>query len=537
MTALTPQEVRAVFPLFLATDRTLTITHAGPAWARLGIAPVGHPWASLFTVMRPHLPDTLPATFAARATDPFHIRLSGHLHDFRGQLLVRPEGFIFLLTPAVRTPHDLARMGLGLTDLAIHDPTADLLVYLQSLTTALADARELTHRLRKRRRELSEAKRVAEQARARAEEAAEARFLFLAAMSHEIRTPLHGVLGMARLLDRTLLDSTQRQLLTTLQRSGGTLQAIIDDVLDFSRLESGQVVLDATVFSPVEAVHQVRDLLDVTARDKGLELRVHIGPEAHRPTLGDPHRFQQLLLNLVGNALKFTSVGHVAIRLHRTDDHLHCAVEDTGIGIAPDARAHIFQPFIQADASTARRYGGTGLGLGICQRIVDAMGGTIRLESTLGQGTTFFLALPMAPLAEPVPTPVRAPLQVPRTRPSGPLRVLLVEDNEVNQQVGRLTFEARGWTVDVASNGLDSVRMAAQTTYDVVFMDIQMPDMDGYEATRQIRASCGDQLPIVAMTANAMPSHKERCLQAGMDDFLAKPLVPGELDRVVAALL
>jgi len=645
-TSLAAHEFRAVFPFFLRVDRQLRVTEAGDAWDKVRPELLGTGLTESVDVVRPRIENVDFDAIVKKSGSPFHLRLRDDAMSFRAQVLARDSSAVLLLTPVVHTANDLARAGLSLSDLATHDPTGDLLVTVQSLRTSLADARELTARLRKRRRELSQAKKVAEEAQAQAEAAAEARFLFLAAMSHEIRTPLNGVLGMARLLTHTPLDREQQHLLGTLQQSGRTLLAIINDVLEFSRLDGGHVMLESSPFSPLAAAEAVGELLAPAAQDKGLELVVRLGRHADLRAMGDDNRFRQLLLNLVNNAIKFTRSGFVELRVHRTGDRLVCEVEDSGIGIADHLTEHLFDPFTQADAATNRRFGGTGLGLSICKRLAAAMGGRMSVDSELGVGSTFRFDIELPVVANPA-TPMLPELKVgiiePRqrsrqamqhhldgvlgvadvcaapdlqtladrhpgvrfdvlfapaedlhgadaltdevvaisnlgdsrhpvpaelsvvTRPclpsairtcllragqrseeptapvqpvgfdvSGPpLRALLVEDNAVNQLVARLTLEAMGVEVEVTEDGAEGVQAALSGTHDVVFMDCQMPGMDGYEATRRIRARLGDALPIVAMTANAMPADRARCLAAGMNDYLPKPLEHAELERVL----
>jgi signal transduction histidine kinase len=456
---------------------------------------------------------------------------------------------MILLTGQGNHDVDVEAIEAGATDYLVKDETQ-----ASRLDRTIRYAVELNTERCRAEEELAERKLIEgelKHARDAALESVRLKSEFLANMSHEIRTPMNGVIGMTGLLLDTKLSPEQRKMAHTVKVCGDSLLAIISDILDFSKIEAGKLSVEMSDFDPRYTVESVIELLSEQAHNKGIELKAIVLSDVSAGLRGDAGRLKQVLTNLIGNAIKFTEKGKVFVEVTQetntdADTILRFTIKDTGIGLPVDVRPRLFQPFTQADGSTTRKYGGTGLGLAISKQLVELMGGEIGFASEPGQGSTFwFTARMQQPLSSANQSALPPPSKL-LTRDTvgdvdaqtkSTVRILLVEDYVINQAVAVGQLEKLGYRADVVDEGFAALKALELDGYDIVLMDCQMPKLDGYDASAEIRrreaASGGKRTPIIAMTANAMVGDREKCIAAGMDDYITKPIQAEDLRRVL----
>lgn len=520
---LDPEVFSASFPFsfVVGADGELELVGAGLKRRLEGALSI----ESAFEILAPARCEGLHEV-AAKPGSTVILRVAGSSLELRGQAFYLDAGerYAVIASPVARSLDQIRESGLQLVDFPPSDPTPDLLLSMQATKTALNDARALSSRLEKALHE------------ARSAVAAKSRFL--AVMSHEIRTPMNGLGSMVDLLQRSNLRDDQADLVETIDECARTLHVLVDDILDLSRLEANSVQLEARAYEPIGVVQQAARLFHSKADEKGLALEVRSEGAVPECVVGDPHRVRQVLMNLLGNALKFTERGGVQVTLTAPSAGvLEVAVADTGPGIGEAAQASLFKPFTQADSSTTRTHGGTGLGLSISQELARAMGGDVDLVASSPSGSTFRMQVAYADVDASVSAPgadehidgdVHGSIEG--------ARVLVAEDNPTNRKIAERLLEKLGVVPTVVDDGVEAVEAVTQGPFDLILMDLMMPNLDGPGAAREIRALDvpWSDLPIVAFTAGAFDRDREVATESGMEGFLEKPVRLDVLRRTLA---
>ena len=516
-------ELAMLFPAYIRLDLNGRVTAAGPSiLEHAGANLIGSTFFSHFGVERPARIDGVDALRSHGR--PLIVRtLSPQPQRLRGIPLARRDGVWLMLGHIPDIEKVDSGPQLRFSDFSPTDGTLDMLLAAEMRAGLLDEARTLAAALR-------EQKKAAEQANM-------AKSAFLATMSHEIRTPMNGVLGLASILAGTELSVEQKEILDVMISSGELLMDILNDVLDLSKIEAGQIDIETTTYNLPALAQAARVLFSPLAATKGLELRMNVAaPEPYCE--GDPVRIRQILVNLISNAIKFTDSGQVTVEMSVIDQPegqiLRMSVADTGIGMSSEAIEKLFQPFIQADSSTTRRFGGTGLGLAIAKRLCQQMNGGIRVESRLGRGSRFLVELPTRAVPPPA---LDSDGEDAEPEPIGTPHVLVAEDNATNQFVFSLFLRKLGMTFEMANNGAEALAAWEKRPCDVVLMDIEMPVLDGFETTRELRrreqAQSRGHTPIIALSADAMLENRDRAREVGMDEFITKPVEIEKLRRLI----
>ena len=517
-----------LYPFHLLVDSQLRVVGAGRTLRRLLPELAASPLLNeAFIVLRPRSVVDFASLCAAENKLLQLASRSNDKLELKGEIvrLPDPELAFLVLTLVFSSSTLVDDLGLTSTDFAISDASLDFLFLVETQAALLNDAESLAASLRSAKNE--------------AERANHTKGLFLANMSHEIRTPMNGVVGMIDLLLDEPLNEQQRDFARMAKQSGELLLSIIDEVLDYSKLEAGQIKIERVAFDFIETLDQVIAIMRPQAEAKGLTIAIE--PRDHQPLyiFGDPVRLRQVLFNLVGNAIKFTEEGGVEVTFSYPKVESACLdfrieVRDSGIGINPEDKDHLFGRFTQADGSTTRRFGGTGLGLAICRELVNLMGGTIGADCNSDRGSTFWIRIGFEK-AEQKDIAHQAQSLTRALYPRQQLKILVADDSMINRVLIQALLEKEGHLVTMANDGGEAVEAARHAHFDRVLMDVHMPVMDGFEATRAIRALPGTiaTVPIIALTASAMKGDRENCLSQGMDDYVSKPI---DRDKLFAAL-
>lgn len=526
-------KINVLFPFYFIVDEQLHISEAGISLKKLFPDIVSKSFSDFFVFRQPRSIQLNIHSISEYINQI--IILETHSKNriiYRGQV-VSVESYdrlLFVGSPWITDVDDLKKNNLLITDFALHDTTTDMMQIVKSKDIMMADIKKLVTDLNHQKEFLIKAKETAEHSQ-RVKE------VFLTNMSHELRTPLNAIIGYSEILNNTILNEDQLELAQIIMSASENLLSIINNIMDFTKIESGNVVLEKIPICIQDIMNDVRKILSGKAEAKHLEFKFFLDNEIPQWVLGDSTRLTQIFVNLLGNAIKFTENGKVhffgsVLSKEGNNYLLEFRISDTGVGIPADKINLIFERFVQAEDQITRKFGGTGLGLSITKMLVDLHGGKIDCDSTPGKGSEFVLEIPFTKTQkEDVISEEGSP-----TFPAN-LKILLVEDNPMNQNLVQRVLESFGAVVEVAKNGRVAIDMVQKKSYQLILMDLQMPEMDGYSATQFIRNDLNNDTPIIACTADVMLNEKEKCFEIGMNGYLAKPYKAKDLIKAINSVL
>ena len=517
------QQFKALFPYYFAIDKNYKVVELGKSIGKLVKEHVGFNFYDIFDIERPIVNKDLFLFEEALSNRLFLINLKNVEAKLRGQFVYSEDRNLcyFLGSPWITHPSQMVNLGLNFNDFAVHDPITDVFMMNQQFEMNTEDLKKLTERLEDEKNKVVETSKAKE--------------IFLANMSHEIRTPMNAILGMSKLLEDSNLTPTQKNYLNAITSSSDHLLIVINDILDISKIQSGHFDLEEKDFDFKSCLKTLVDVMSYKAQENGNKITLSYAQDCPIWIKGDEARLKQVLLNIINNAIKFTENGTIKVTISlSSSDQFLVEIIDNGIGISPQKVDGLFESFTQEDSSTSRKYGGTGLGLAICKNLVELMDGNIGVKSTKGKGSNFYFSFPLITgnVIE-----KDDDFNEEEFKQLKGIKVLLAEDNKFNQMLASTILDQKEIKTTTVENGLEAVESITNNKYDIILMDIQMPEMGGIEAFNKIRNEIADKTPMIALTANALKGDKEKFLKIGFEGYTSKPFKPEQLYHEIAKIL